>query len=91
VARRRFFEGGDTSVRFSDGGGVLQHGGVEGGEGGQLKEEEEGCRVSSSEEGGAAGVVALRRNSDLGRGVPVLEHPLDGVGVLRGVRSGGWS
>jgi hypothetical protein len=29
-------------------------------------------------------VVALRLNSGEGRGVPVLEHPLDGVVVLTG-------
>jgi hypothetical protein len=33
-ARPRFFEGGGALVSFRDGGGVLQHGGVEGGEGG---------------------------------------------------------
>jgi hypothetical protein len=31
AARRRFFEGSDAPVSFDDGGGVLQHGGVEGG------------------------------------------------------------
>jgi hypothetical protein len=53
-------------VSFGDGGGVLQHGGVEGGEGGRLNEEEEGRRVGLLEEGGAAG--ALQPNSSEGRG-----------------------
>jgi hypothetical protein len=71
-------------VSFGDGGGVLRHGGVEGGEGGRLIEEEEGRRVGSLEEGGTVGVEALQPNFSEGRGIPVLEHPLDGVVVLRG-------
>jgi hypothetical protein len=69
---------------FGDGGGVLSHGGVEGGEGGQFNEEEEGCRVGLPEEGGTTGVAALWPNSSERRGVPIVEHPLDGVVVLRG-------
>jgi hypothetical protein len=84
VARQCFFEGGGTPVGFSKCGGVLQHGGVEGGEGGRLNEEEDGRMVGSQKEGGAAGVVALRHNPGEGKGVSVLEHPLDGIGVLRG-------
>jgi hypothetical protein len=34
AVRWRFFEGGGAPVSFNDGGGVLQHRGVEGGEGG---------------------------------------------------------
>jgi hypothetical protein len=68
VVRQRFFEGSSAPVSFDDGGGVLQHGGVEGGEGGRLNEEEEGRRVGSPEEGGAAGVAALRHNPGKGRG-----------------------
>jgi hypothetical protein len=34
VARRCFFEGGGAPVSLGEGGEVLQHGGVEGGEGG---------------------------------------------------------
>jgi hypothetical protein len=70
VVRQRFFEGSSAPVSFDDGGGVLQHGGVEGGEGGRLNEEEEGRRVGSPEEGGAAGVAALRHNPGKGRGSP---------------------
>jgi hypothetical protein len=71
-------------VSFGDGSGVLRHGGVEGGEGGRLIEEEEGRRVGSLEEGGTVRVEALQPNFSKGRGIPVLEHPLDGVVVLRG-------
>jgi hypothetical protein len=60
------------------------HGAVEGGEGRRLNEEEEGRWVGSLEEAAAVGVAALRCNSSGGRGVPVLEHPLDVVVVLRG-------
>jgi hypothetical protein len=80
-----FFEGSGAPMSHGDSGGVLQLGRAEGGEGGRLIEEEEGCRVSSPEEGGMVGVAALRPNSYEGRGVPVLEHPLD---VGRGVK--GW-
>jgi hypothetical protein len=45
--------------------------------------------MGSPEKGGAAIVAALWRNPGEGLGVPVLEHPLDGVMVLRGVCSGG--
>jgi hypothetical protein len=55
-------------VSFGDGGGVVQHRGVEGGEGGQSIEEEDGRRLSSLEEHVTAGVAALRSNSDEGRG-----------------------
>jgi hypothetical protein len=68
VAWRHFFEGGGAPVSFYNGGRVLQHRGVEGGEGGQSIEEEEGCRVGSPEEDGMAGVAALRPNSVEGRG-----------------------
>jgi hypothetical protein len=34
VVQRHFFEGGGAPTSFDDGGRVLQHGGVEGGEGG---------------------------------------------------------
>jgi hypothetical protein len=57
VARRCFFKGGDASVNFNDAGGVLQHKGVLGGEGGRSIEEEEGCRVGSPEEDGTVGVA----------------------------------
>jgi hypothetical protein len=40
--------------------------------------------VGSLEKVGAAMVAALWRNPGEGLGVPVLEHPLDGVMVLRG-------
>jgi hypothetical protein len=59
---------GVSSRALDDGGEVLQHGGVEGGKGGRLNEEEEGRRVGSLEEGGTAGVAALRPNSGEGRG-----------------------
>jgi hypothetical protein len=85
VARQCFFEGSGAQASFGDGGGVLQHGGVKGGEGGQLNEEEVGRRVGftgrewCSRGGGSP--AKFRR----GEGVPVLEHPLDGVVVLRGL------
>jgi hypothetical protein len=60
AARRRFFKGGGALVSFGDGGAVLQHRGVEGGEGSRLNEEEEGHRVGLLEEGGAIGAAALR-------------------------------
>jgi hypothetical protein len=63
-----FFEGGGAPVSFDDGGRVLQHKGVEGGEGGQSIEEEEGCRVGSPEEDGTAEVAALQPNFGEGRG-----------------------
>jgi hypothetical protein len=68
AAWRRFFEGDGTPVSFSDGGGVLQHGGVKGGEGGRSIEEEEGRRVGSPKEDGTIGAVLLRPNSGEGRG-----------------------
>jgi hypothetical protein len=68
VAQRCFFEGGSAPTWFGNGGEVLHHGGVEGGEGGQSIEEEEGHRVGSLEEDGMAGVVALQPNSNNGRG-----------------------
>jgi hypothetical protein len=52
--RRGFFEGDDAPVSFGNGGEVLQHGSVEGGEGCRLNEEEEGRRVGSPEEGGGS-------------------------------------
>jgi hypothetical protein len=66
--RWRMGQRGGAPVSFGDGGGVLQHGGVEGGEGGQSIEEEEGRRVDSPEEDGTIGVAALWPNSDEGRG-----------------------
>jgi hypothetical protein len=68
VARRCFIDGGSALASFGDDGRVLQHGGVEGGEGGRSIEEEEGHRVGSPEEDGTTGVVALRPNSGEGRG-----------------------
>jgi hypothetical protein len=68
AARWRFFEGGGTPVSFADGGRVLQNEGVEGGEGCQSIEEEEGRRVGSLEEDGTVGVAALRPNFGKGRG-----------------------
>jgi hypothetical protein len=65
---RCFFKGSGAPASFSDGGGVLQHGGVEGDEGGRSIEEEEGRRVSSPEEDGTAGEAALQPNSCEGRG-----------------------
>jgi hypothetical protein len=69
VGRQRGGGWGGAPVSFSDSGGVLQHGGVEGGEGGRLIEEEEGRRVGSPEDDGTVGVVALQPNSGEGRGL----------------------
>jgi hypothetical protein len=82
-----FFEGGDAQVSFGDSGGVLQHGGVEGGEGGRSIEEE-GCRVGSPEEDGTAGVVALRSNFSEGRGPGAQAPSRRGCGVKEGGRWG---
>jgi hypothetical protein len=51
-----------------------------------LDEEEERRGAGSPKEGGVARVAALQPNSGDGRGggVPMLEHPLDGVVGLRG-------
>jgi hypothetical protein len=84
AAWRRFFEGSGTG----DGDGVLQHGGVEGGEGGRSIEEEEGRRVSSPEEDGTVGVVALRPNSGEGRGLGAQAPSGWGHGVKEGGCSG---
>jgi hypothetical protein len=86
VARWRFFEGGNAPASFGDGDGVLQHGGVEGDEGGQLNEEEEGCRVGSPREGGVAGAAAIWPNSGEGRG-PGARAPSGRGRCVKGV---GW-
>jgi hypothetical protein len=78
-----FFEGGGAQVSFGDSGGVLQHGGVEGGEGGRSIEEE-GRRVGSPEEDGTAGVVALWSNFGEGRGPGAQAPSRRGCGVKEG-------
>jgi hypothetical protein len=83
-----FFEGGGAQVSFGDNGGVLQHGGVEGGEGGRSIEEE-GRRVGSPEEDGTAGVVALWSNFGEGRGPGAQAPSRRGCSVKEGGRWGG--
>jgi hypothetical protein len=73
-------------VGFGDDGGVLQHGGVEGGEGGRLNEEEDGCRVDLLEEGGAAGRRLFGQILTRGAG-PGARAP---CGRGRGVKGVGW-
>jgi hypothetical protein len=96
AARWRFFECGNARVSLGDNSGVLQHGGVEGGEGGRLIEEEEGRRVGSPEEGGTTGVVGLRPNSGEGRGSRCLStHRMGswckgGGGLLGRSKFGKW-